>query len=164
MGALPQVQVTIRDDSVWRAGVLLVTACAIGVLCAWAAESNRAQNGGTTWLALSLVPAAAYLGASLRRAFPLALKFTGSTWLVWRADSARAAPIQGEVQVSLDLGAWMLLRFIPVAGAMGARSQWLPVHSNSLAPQWHALRCALYSARPAAGNNDDSGASAENVG
>jgi hypothetical protein len=161
MGALPEVQVTIRDDSVWRAGVLLLTACVIGVLCAWAADSSRARNLGTTWLALSLVPAAACLGMSLWRAFPVALKFTGSTWLVWRADRAHEAPIQGDVQVSLDLGAWMLLRFIPVAQAKGARSRWLPVHSSSLAPQWHALRCALYSSRPAAGDN---GAGAENVG
>lgn len=160
MGALPEVQVTIRDHSVWRAAALLLTASVIGVLCAWAAQSWRAQNLVTAWLALLLVPAAAGLGASLWRAFPVALKFTGSTWIVWRADRAHEAPVQGHVQVSLDLGAWMLLRFIPVAEATGARPRWLPVHSSSLAPQWHALRCALYTSRPSAG---DKGASADNA-
>jgi hypothetical protein len=41
----------------------------------------------------------------------------------------------------------MLLRFTPDAPA---RMTWLPVQRRGLEAQWHALRCAVYSPRPAA--------------
>jgi hypothetical protein len=42
----------------------------------------------------------------------------------------------------------MLLNFTPDAAA---RTSWLPVQRLGLETQWHALRCAVYSPRPMAG-------------
>ena len=60
----------------------------------------------------------------------------------WQLDAAA-----GELSVAIDLGPWMLLRFKP---ERRARASWLPVQRAGLETQWHALRCAVYSPRPAA--------------
>jgi hypothetical protein len=52
------------------------------------------------------------------------------------------------VAVAIDLGGWMLLRFVPGAG--GGRARWIALQRHGLEPQWHALRCAVYAPRPAA--------------
>jgi hypothetical protein len=57
----------------------------------------------------------------------------------------------GELQVAIDLGAWMLLHFVPDVGHRACSVSWLPVQRRGLESQWHALRCAVYSPRPAAG-------------
>jgi hypothetical protein len=82
-----------------------------------------------------------------------------------RVDEARF--VEGDIAVVVDLGAWMLLRFDPLPlqlnleaaharthvksffprldRRLASRRLWLPLQRVGLEPQWHALRCALYS-------------------
>ena len=148
MQGFPAVQVTIRDYSIWRAGTLLLAACVVAALCGWAWQWFRVDSR-MTWLSLAVMTLAVGLAASLWRAVPVGLKFDGSSWLLWNPDREGGEPIVGEVEVCLDLGAWMLLRFIPAAKRAGVRSRWLPVQRSEVDTRWHALRCAVYSSRPA---------------
>jgi len=61
---------------------------------------------------------------------------------VWQLDG-----VPGELTAAIDIGPWMLLKFTP---EMPGRTSWLPVQRRGLETQWHALRCAVYSPRPAA--------------
>jgi hypothetical protein len=57
--------------------------------------------------------------------------------------------LTGDARVALDLGGWMLLRFI-VDGSPGRRPIWLAVgRGSATGGAWHALRCALYAPRAA---------------
>ncbi|MFZ2650432.1 MAG: hypothetical protein WA210_10025 [Burkholderiaceae bacterium] len=107
-----------------------------------------------SWLAFALALAAVGLGVSLWRIAPGTLKFDGSDWLLGNADADADAegsePIAGDLEVCLDLGCWMLLRFIPAAKGAGTRSHWLPAQLGAHDSQWHAFRCAIYSSRPTA--------------
>jgi hypothetical protein len=73
----------------------------------------------------------------------------------WFLDATGGIPEEthpGNLTIALDLGAWMLLRFDPDAPLpAGRRTTWLPVQRLGLEAHWHALRCAVYCARPAAG-------------
>ena len=148
MQGFPAVQITIRDYSVWRAGTLLLTACVVAAFCGWAWQWFPVDSR-MTWLALAVMTLAVGLGASLWRVAPVSLKFDGSNWLLWNPDRAGREPIVGDVEVCLDLGGWMLLRFVPGAKTAGVRSRWLPVQRSEVNTRWHALRCAIYSSRPA---------------
>jgi hypothetical protein len=67
--------------------------------------------------------------------------------LYWDGRAWQLDAVPGELRVAIDLGPWMLLIFTPDAAA---RASWLPVQRLGLETQWHALRCAVYSPRPAA--------------
>jgi hypothetical protein len=60
-------------------------------------------------------------------------------------------PFAGGIDVCLDFSAWMLLRFEHDVTVGRARVSWLPVQRSGLEAHWHALRCAVYSSRPAHG-------------
>ena len=49
--------------------------------------------------------------------------------------------VTGELNVALDLNAWMLLRFDPVQG----KRRWIAASRISAIGPWTALRAALYS-------------------
>jgi hypothetical protein len=76
-------------------------------------------------------------------------------------DAAKREPVQGELRVLIDLGIWMLLRFVPAAGDHSARTAWLPVQRSGLQDAWHALRCAVYSPRLAPGASPGSSVAAD---
>ena len=92
---------------------------------------------------MTLVVAAALLllacAVSLWRVPAQSLRWDGQ---VWQLDD-----VSGELTAAIDLGPWMLLKFAP---EMPGRTSWLPVQRRGLETQWHALRCAVYSPRPAA--------------
>jgi hypothetical protein len=78
------------------------------------------------------------LTVSLWRVSARSLRWDGQ---VWWLDA-----VPGGMKVVIDLGPWMLLSFTPAAP--GRLMSWLPVQRRGLEPQWHALRCAVYSPRP----------------
>lgn len=145
-----EVQVSIRDFSVWHVGVVVLTGSVVAALGAWWLQATRAHNDTIAWLALSLAIAAVGLGVSLWRIRPATLRFDGSSWLLWDGDHENSQPIAGDVHVSVDLGVWLLLRFVSPMRALGARTRWLPVQPGASKHQWHALRCAIYSSRRSA--------------
>jgi len=109
---------------------MALPALAAAVLVAWAAAS------------VMLAPAAAAIAGVVawRASRPRAvhLQWTGEHWA---ADGDA-----GEVDLMLDLGPWMLLRFRPSVG----RPLWLPVPRGEAGASEQGLRAALYARGPAA--------------
>jgi hypothetical protein len=145
MRASPAFQCVLNRFGVWRAAVAVVASAGVVVLLVWLATRSEPTPplGLAAWIgAMLVVPA---LAASLMRVPAVTLRWDGQQW--WLAglalSSSRAAAaaqidsVTGEVDVSLDFGAWMLLRFRPASGTRRERRT-----------RWHALRCAVYSPRP----------------
>ena len=142
---------------VWRAAVAGLAGAGIVVLLTWLATRSEPvpMSGLAAWAgAMLAIPA---LAATLVRVPAVTLRWDGQQWWLARlARSSRAAAaaqidaVAGEIDVALDFGGWMLLRFRPISVAPRARiSRWLPVQRHGLEAHWHALRCAVYSPRPA---------------
>ncbi|HKW82249.1 MAG TPA: hypothetical protein VJN68_00740 [Burkholderiaceae bacterium] len=157
MRASPAFQCVLNRYGVWRAAVGAVAAAGIAVLLTWLATRSEPTPplGLAAWAgAMLAVPA---LAASLMRLPAVTLRWDGQHWWLARlgrsSRAVAAAQIDataGELDVALDLGAWMLLRFRPVStDRRERRPRWLPVQRRGLEAQWHALRCAVYSPRPA---------------
>ena len=145
MRAAPAVRITAVPSPASRRLVAPLASSA-GVALSWWA-------GG--WLGWSLPAAAAVTagvalfawigaGAALPRR-PVTLDWSGRQWTLL---SPPAAAEDGEIDVAMDFGPWLLLRFRTVRAPR--RSRWIALQRAGLEPHWHALRCALYSPRPAA--------------
>jgi hypothetical protein len=155
----PAFQFVVDRFGAWRAGVLALVLAAAASMIAWLAARDEAPPPAAlaAW-ALGLFAVAA-LAASLLRMPAAALRWDASQWWLARpVPGARrfdeTAAAAGEIEVALDLGGWMLLRFRPSpavsAASSGApRAQWIAVQRRGLEAHWHALRCAVYSPRPA---------------
>jgi len=157
MRASPAFQCVLNRFGVWRAAVAAVAGVGLVVLLAWLATRSEPTPplGLAAWIgALLAVPA---LAASLMRVPAVTLRWDGQQWWLARLTRSSRAPaaaqieaVAGEVEVALDFGAWMLLRFRPASSARRERSaRWLPAQRRGLESHWHALRCAVYSPRPA---------------
>ncbi|HEY4065657.1 MAG TPA: hypothetical protein VGM74_02070 [Burkholderiaceae bacterium] len=146
MRASPPCQVSLQRVGVWRAALFVLVAAAGAASVAWA-WGREAPAGVVLWGAVaSALLMMLALGASLWRMPVQSLRWDGRGW---QLDA-----IAGELSVALDLGPWMLLVFTPAvfAGTRAGRVSWLPFQRRGLETQWHALRCAVYSPRPAAGH------------
>ena len=157
MRASPAFQCVLNRFGVWRAAVAVVASAGVVVLLVWLATRTEPTPplGLAAWIGAVLgVPA---LAASLMRVPAVVLRWDGQQWWLARlARSPRAAAaaqidaVAGEIDVALDFGAWMLLCFRPDPATGSRRSpHWLPVQQRGLEAHWHALRCAVYSPRPA---------------
>lgn len=139
MRASPPCQVSLRHFGVWRVAVVLLACCGAAAIAIWLPSREPVVPIG--WM-LTLVAAFALpmLGCavSLWRVPAQSLRWDGA---VWQLDG-----VPGQLKVAFDLGPWMLLTFAP---GMPGRTRWLPVQRAGLETQWHALRCAVYSPRPA---------------
>jgi hypothetical protein len=134
----------------WRALVLLLaTSAGTALLAWWWAQPVPAPRWASAAAGVGGLVSLACL-AGLWRTPALTLHWDRQRWHVAR-DGAAEQP--GELAVAIDLGACMLLRFVPVrAGASSPwhrRTQWIALQRRGLEAHWHALRCALYAARPA---------------
>lgn len=148
MRAAPAIQVSLNHFGAWRAAMLVLTLFGVLALGGWLAgrDGLSAAHRG-----ISMVVAAGvllWLCMSLARLPAVQLAWDGQRWTLKPTAPARAEPIAGEITVGIDLGPWMLLRFRPATSSRWARPSWLPVQRRGLEPQWHALRCAVYSPRP----------------
>jgi hypothetical protein len=133
--AAPPVRVSVGRSAGWIAFVCLCIGFAAANLAAWVLVRNEAHVAVA--LVLGLVAAALAAGQMQRSHTPADLIWNGSQWQ-WQG-------LAGDMQVALDLGAWMLLRFDPLAG----RSRWIAASRASAEGPWAALRAALYARRPA---------------
>jgi hypothetical protein len=149
MRAHPAFQITLRRFGAWRRAVWAIAGAGSLVLAAWALGASQARP---LWLlalcALGLC-AVVWLSVSLNRIAPLSLRWDGQLWHLGPAHAVGNEPWPGRLTVCIDLGAWMLLRFRHAGPASRPRVSWLPVERSGQQAQWHALRCALYSPRPA---------------
>jgi hypothetical protein len=156
MRASAAFQITIVRYGVWRAAVSALIVSAAAALAAWlliADDTVPAIARGLAGLAgvIVLVPA-----ASLLRCPPMSLRWDTQRWHLGPVSTVGEEPWQGRLAVALDMGAWLLLRFERDTANMRQRNTWLPVQLRGLESRWHALRCAVYSARPEQGRDSGS--------
>ena len=144
MRAAPPVTVTLDRPRCALAALIALAGVALVASAAWA-WSRRDAVGFAVMSAVAL-HAVWTLGAALRRR-PLSLRWDGTRWLL--ADGPTAERRPGTLAVSLDLGAFLLLRFRADA-AVRRRTRWLPAERADHPGDWHALRCAVYSPHPTA--------------
>jgi len=138
MRGAPPVEVRVRRPGSWQAFVVVLVALTAGSIGAWLVAS---EAGTALKMALALATVAAGLGAlSTAAPLDLTLRWTGSAWVLSRHPASDEHV--GTVAVALDLGNWMLLRF--VSEPLRPRTTWLPVQRRGLDGDWHALRCAVH--------------------
>jgi len=124
---------------------------------AWALLVMLASASVLAWLValLSVSPALLLLaplpglwaGWQLQHQLPQSLRWDGQTWLLGRAADRGSETRQGSLKPSLDLGAWMLMRFEdrPVR-RFGLGRSYLALSRADMPQQWPLLRLTLYSA------------------
>jgi hypothetical protein len=145
MHAAPAVTVSVdRGGATWAVlaglSVLAVLTCA-----AWAWQV------GSLWAGAVLVAVAGAAGIALlswTREPMRRLQWDGQGWWLGSTDSAEP-PQPGQLAVAIDLEGWLLLRFRPDGYAFPRRARWLALGRSQHRLEWHALRCAVYSPRPA---------------
>jgi hypothetical protein len=133
--AAPPVRVSLGRSRGWIVVVASCAGFAAANLAAWLLL--RAEDA-VGLAAVAGVAAAALTVWCLRRLHaPGELNWSGAEWQ-WQG-------LAGNVQVALDLDAWMLLRFDPLHG----NRRWIAASRASASGPWPALRAALYARRPA---------------
>ena len=152
MRTAPALQVALTRFGIWRAAVLVLTLLGTLTLTGWLA-GHEGWGGAAKGAAMALIAALLWaLGLSLMRLPARRLNWDGQRWALLDTAAGGTEPIAGEISVAIDLGPWMLLRFRPSASSAwwpSMQSTWLPVQRRGIEPQWHALRCAVYSPRTA---------------
>ncbi|MBC8058151.1 MAG: hypothetical protein H7Y61_16380 [Rhizobiales bacterium] len=154
MRAAPACQVSLRRFGLWRGAVLALTALAVASIVAWASTREGSVTPMLLMASALSTLATVALGVSLARVSPTGLRWDGRAWHLGPATDDTAP---GELTVAIDLGPWMLLRFAPTMTEARARVVWLPVQRRGLEAEWHALRCAVYSPRPAPADDPPAG-------
>ena len=147
MRASPPIEVVLNRFGWWRGAVIVLALAAVSVLVAWIVSSRELQP--TAVILAAGLAGLAFVGGALSIAGvqPARLRWDGRSWQMNGADAAHE-PHAGSLQVAIDLGIWMLLRFVADAPHEGRRVVWLPVQRRGLEAQWHALRCAVHSPPP----------------
>jgi hypothetical protein len=147
MRAAPACQVSLRRFGAWQAALWLLAGLGVATVAAWLLTREVPTLSPSSLAVASAALVLAALGASLARTRAVVLRWSGRDW---QLGPASGDPQSGELDVAIDLGPWMLLRFTPTEPLRRRpRTIWLPIQRRGLEPQWHALRCAVYSPRPA---------------
>jgi hypothetical protein len=132
----PPIALTLSGSGAWRVAHVALPALSAAVAVFWL----------SLWLAL---PFALHL-AALTSVLIAAMVWSGSrprpVHLRWNGEYWAADGRAGEVDVMLDLGPWMLLRFRPPDDV----PRWLPVPRREAGPAEQGLRAALYARGAAA--------------
>jgi hypothetical protein len=145
MRGAPPVSVTCEGGPLWagfQAGLPALAGAALATWLVTWAELPPAAGAGLVLLASAAAGLAGWQWLRLRSA-PLA--WDGACW------SAGLPADCGQVEIMVDLGAWLLLRFRPESAAAPVR--WLAVSGKGAGGALHGLRVALHGSppRPAAG-------------
>ncbi len=143
MRGAPPVEIRVRRQGPWRAFVValvVLTSVSIGLWLA-SAEVGAAVKGVLAAATLALGAAA----LSTTAPFDLRLRWTGSSWALSPGGTPAPQPVAGVLTVAIDLGRWMLLRFVDESPR--TRTTWIPVQRAGIEGDWHALRCAVHAPR-----------------
>jgi hypothetical protein len=169
MRAPPPVEYTSALGRAWRAALALLVGASVAVPLAWGlpyfaahwgsrqpdalldALGNPLVQGALALWVAAMGVAAFWLWHRASGAGERTLRWDGQDWVL--AGDAMGRPEQrGDAALMLDLGPWMLVRFLPYA-AMGARSSvWLPLSVGLDVARWAALRGALWNWRAGRGD------------
>jgi len=149
MHGSPPCALTVARFGAWRAAVAVLALAALASLLAWVLGSPLGEGPwirvGVGFAALATLA----LATSLWRQPGARLRWDGLAWTV--ASPASAEPVSGRLEVAIDLGSFLLLRFTPAGRSGPASVRWIPVGRAGLEHEWHAFRCAVHSPQPAAG-------------
>ena len=146
MAGAPPLVLRIDRRGVWQTGVGLLVALACAAMFIWWLLRPEPPTGGVTAIAVAGALVAAACGAGLLRfGAAVGLRWDGRQW--WHARGSRA-PVAGELGVAIDLGDWMLLRFVPSGASPWFGAHWVPVQREAHEDAWHTLRCAVHAPRP----------------
>ena len=152
MRGSPSCAITVTRFGAWRGAVGLVAVAGLASMATWLATSplgeGAAVRAGVAVAALAVVA----LAASLLRTPAVSLRWDGALWSVASGATPALAPAPGDLSVALDLGSFLLLRFVAEGRSGPGAARWIPVGRRGLEHEWHAFRCAVYSPRPAAGS------------
>ena len=147
MRAAPACQVSLQRFGAWRIAVLGLAALGIASIAGWALTRDRPVDTLLiAAVALSALTIAVFGASLIHRIRATYLRWDG---LAWHLGPIGDAATPGDLRVAIDLGPWMLLRFTAALPEARPRNAWLPVQRGGLEAEWHALRCAVYSPRPA---------------
>ena len=144
----PSFQVALRRFGIWRGVVAALAALGCVAMFMWLLGRDPRVPLEAASVALGAL-ATVGLAVSLGRVDAADLRWDGRCWHLNQPAAPQGEPVPGNLQVAMDLGPWMLLRFMAIAPASGARVVWLPVQRRGIEAQWHALRCAVHSPQPA---------------
>ena len=149
MRASPPIDIVLNRSGAWLGFVVAVVLAVMTVVTAWIALAlrdltlSRLAALGLAVLTLALLVSA----LRLTRRIGGRVRWTGRRWELDDAVSRGGQRRTGDVALAIDLGNWLLLRF--TYSDEGGTPRWLPVQRRGHEAQWHALRCALHSSRPA---------------
>ena len=174
MRAPPPVEYTSALGRAWRAALSLLVGASVAVPLAWGLPYLAARWGSrqpdalfealgnplfqaalALWVAAMGV-VAFWLAHRRWTAGERTLRWDGQDWVL-AGDARGHAEQRGDAALMLDLGPWMLVRFLPHAsggaglGSVGAAT-WLPLTVAGDLARWAALRGALWNWR--AGHGD----------
>lgn len=139
MHAAPAVSVHSSGAGLWRWLGLVLPALAVATVGAWVLAHTQLA----VWPAVLLIPAVAVPLWLLVKPQAFAFCWDGQRWL---AFDTGAVEEEGSVDVMLDLGPWLLLRWRPLVSRRTIR--WVSVPSSEALPHLHALRAAVFCRRP----------------
>ncbi|HJV60912.1 MAG TPA: hypothetical protein VJ743_08185 [Albitalea sp.] len=159
MRASPALQIGIRRFGLWRGFVVVLLATGAAATAAWMLAVEGALPDGLVPVAVLGAAAACLLASRLLRCPPLSLRWDTQNWHLGPFAKAGEEPWAGDLSVAIDLGSWLMLRFVHEITPGRRRVHWLPVQRAGLEAQWHALRCAVYCARPVQGRDPGSSTS-----
>ena len=161
MRAPPPVEFACALGHAGRAALSALVGLAAAVLVAWGLPYAAAQWGDPPDASalfqggLAVAVAVMTSGASwlMLRGFDgveRTLRWDGQDWLLAFADGR--PDLRGDAALMLDLGPWMLVRFLPYAVGAGAfggfgAGTWLPLTLAGDVARWAALRGALWNWR-----------------
>ena len=164
MRAPPPVEYTSALGRAWRAALSLLVGASVAVPLAWGLP-YLAAHWGSRWpdalsqalanplvqaaLALwaaAMVMAAVWLARRSGTAGECTLRWDGQEWVL--VGEAHGRPDQrGDAVLMLDLGPWMLVRFLPHGAGRVGGAIWLPLAMAGDLARWAALRGALWNWR-----------------
>lgn len=128
----------------------LLFAASAAVAAYWAGAHLALAGLGLLSGSLALACAVAAIAGRLLAEPSALLTWDGAAWSLRGADG-EARP--GRPESMLDLGHWMLVRFVfpRDGGARWRPARWLPLSRRDAGPDWAALRVALHHDRAADG-------------
>ena len=171
MRAPPPVEYTSALARGWRMALSLLVGASVAVPLAWGlpyfaahwgsrypdmlseALANPLVLGALALWTAAMVVAASWLARRGATEGERTLRWDGQDWVL--VGAAPGHPDQrGDATLMLDLGPWMLVRFLPHASMdLGAgASTWLPLTLAGDLARWAALRGALWNWRAGRGN------------
>jgi hypothetical protein len=164
MRAPPPVEAVSVLGRAWRAALSVLFGASVAAPLAWglpylaalwgspqpdtlleALGSPLVQGALAVWVA-AMVLAAFWLARRASTAGERTLRWDAQDWVL--AGDAPGHPDQrGDAALMLDLGPWMLVRFLPTATRGFGASTWLPLAAGGEPVRWAALRGALWNWR-----------------